>query len=174
MSRHATAYWREQAKSSSDSHVDGRIVNTSSEAGISGPIGQPNYAAAKAGIIQLTLSTAQAMQKYGVTANAICPRASTRMTEGILAAAVDDEGFQVFAPENVAPLVAYLASAEAERVSGQVFVAYGKMITVLAAPADDRRFDAAEPWTADSVAGMLGPFFEKREPIADGFRVQLS
>ena len=106
--RHATELWRERAKAGDQ--VYGRIVNTSSEAFLFGSPGQPNYAAAKAGITALTLATAQSMWKYGVTANAICPRALTRMTEPM---GLDPA---MFAPENVAPLVAWLGSPEAARV----------------------------------------------------------
>src|SRR5258708_17970772 len=118
MSRHAASYWRERGKA--EGSVYGRVVNTSSEAGIGGSGGQPNYAAAKGGIIQLTLSTANALGRYGVTANAICPRARTRMTEELQGFDAEDDGFEVFAPENVSPLVAYLASPQAPPLSGQV------------------------------------------------------
>ena len=78
--RMATAYWREQSKAKG-APVYGRLVSTSSEAFLFGSVGQPNYAAAKGGITALTLTAAQAMFKYGVTANAICPRALTSMTQ---------------------------------------------------------------------------------------------
>jgi 3-oxoacyl-[acyl-carrier protein] reductase len=137
-------------------------------------VGQPNYAAAKAGIVALTMSAAQALQKYGVTANVIMPRARTRMNDsGPLAAmfAKPDEGFDQFAPEHVSPLVGWLASPLAERVSGQVFVIWGKHITVVTRPGTDTRFESSDVWNVDGVQAQLGPHFEKLEPVTDGFIV---
>ena len=170
VSRWAASYWREQAKARG-SAVYARVVNTSSEAFLLGSPGQPNYAAAKGGIVALTLSIAQSCQRYGVNANVICPRARTRMTEASLPELFKkpEEGFDVFAPENVAPLVGYLASPAAERVSGQVFIIYGGQVSVMAPPAIERCFDREERWTAEALAQTLGPFYEKREPIREGF-----
>ena len=168
--RFATAYWREKSKAA-DGPVYGRIINTASEAFLFGSPGQPNYAAAKAGIAALTTATAQSCARYGVTANAICPRARTRMTEGTLGGMFDkpDSGFDTFDPENVVPLVGYLASPAAARVSGQVFVVYGNRVSVLAAPTVAESFDAEGAWTAEALAQDMGPFFEKRTPVRDGF-----
>ena len=168
MSRHATAYWREQSKAA-DAPVYGRVVNTASEAGLVGSMGQPNYAAAKGAIIQLTLATANACGRYGVNANAIAPRALTRMTEHLPGFDASEEGFDLFAPENVSPLVAYLASPAAAKVSGQVFVVYGRMIDVLAGPAVDRRFETDAQWTPAAVDDALTSFYEEREPVREGF-----
>jgi len=137
-------------------------------------VGQPNYAAAKAGIVAMTMSAAQAMLKYGVTANVIMPRARTRMNDtGMLAQmfAKPAEGFDTFAPENVSPLVGYLASPKAERVSGQVFVIWGKHITLVGRPSTDTRFESADAWSVENLHQQLGPHFEKLEPVTDGFIV---
>ncbi len=172
--RWATAYWRDCSKAAGGP-IYGRIINTASEAFLFGSPGQPNYAAAKAGIVALTLATAQSCQRYGITANAVCPRARTRMTEGLGAMfAKPEEGFDVFAPENVGPLVGYLASPAAERVSGQVFIAHGGTISILTGPQTAQRFDAGGAWTVDSLARALGPYFQKRQPIKDGFAMSFA
>ncbi|HUU36283.1 MAG TPA: SDR family NAD(P)-dependent oxidoreductase, partial [Vicinamibacterales bacterium] len=104
--RNAMAHWREAARAEGGTTY-GRLITTSSESAIFGNPGQPNYAAAKAGIVALTMGAAQLMQKYGVTANVLMPRARTRMNDsGPLAAIFQrpDEGFDNFAPDNVSPL----------------------------------------------------------------------
>ena len=106
--RHAAAYWREKAKTSGGT-VYGRLVSTSSEAFLYGSVGQPNYAAAKAGIVAMTMGAAQALVKYGVTANVIMPRARTDMTMSGGTAAMFEkpaEGFDHFDPAHVAPTLA--------------------------------------------------------------------
>ncbi len=173
MIRFASAYWRDKAKAEGGS-VYGRLISTSSEAFIFGSAGQPNYAAAKAGIVAMTMSAAQALIKYGVTANVLMPRARTRLTDsGVVGAmfAKPEEGFDTFAPENVAPLVGYLASPLAERISGHVFVIWGKHVTVLGRPTTDTNFDSEEPWSVENLHQQLGPYFEPLTPVRDGFIV---
>jgi 3-oxoacyl-[acyl-carrier protein] reductase len=169
--RHAVEHWRNASKAA-DGPAYGRIINTSSEAGLMGSAGQPNYATAKGGIIQLTLATASGMARYGVTANAIAPRALTQMTAPLGGFDAKEGDFEIFAPENVSPLVAYLASPESANVSGQVFVVWGRQISVLAGPSVERQFESSDHWTAENVSQALSPFFDGRKPVADGFMLR--
>ena len=170
----AAMYWREKSKSSG-AQVYGRLISTASESYLFGAVGQPNYSAAKAGIVSMTMGSAQLLLKYGVTANVILPRARTRMTlQGPTAQmfAKPDDGFDNFAPENASPLFVYLASPEAERVSGQVFIVWGKQVRVVGRPdANAASFDNDEPWTVAGLHAHLGPYFEKLEPVTDGYTV---
>lgn len=160
LSRDACAYWRGQAKAAGGTTY-GRVVNTASEAFLLGSEGQPNYAAAKAGIAALTLSTARGMARYGVRANAICPRARTAMTTPVFGDAPPGE--DPLSPEHVAPLVAYLAAPAADKVSGQVFVVYGGMVALLAPPTVERRFDRPT-WTVEELDTVVGGYFTDRDP----------
>ncbi|NEW28019.1 3-oxoacyl-ACP reductase [Nocardia cyriacigeorgica] len=161
LSRNAGAYWRGKSKAAGGP-VYGRIVNTSSEAGLLGPEGQANYGAAKAGITALTLSAARALARFGVRANAICPRARTAMTEAVFADAPEG-AVDPLSPDHVARLVAYLSSPAADAVSGQVFVVYGPMVALMAAPEVEQRFDATgEQWSTGDLAATLSAYFAQR------------
>jgi NAD(P)-dependent dehydrogenase (short-subunit alcohol dehydrogenase family) len=123
--------WRDQAKAGN--RIAARIINTSSGAGLQGSVGQSNYSAAKGGIAALTLVQAAEMARYGVTANALAPSARTTMTESAMADVVkkpEDGSFDLWAAENVAPLVVWLGSEHSAHVSGQVFEAQGGRISV--------------------------------------------
>jgi NAD(P)-dependent dehydrogenase (short-subunit alcohol dehydrogenase family) len=168
LSRNAAAYWRAKAKETG-APVGASVVNTASEAFLSGPPGQANYGAAKAGIAALTVSTARAMASSGVRANAICPRARTAMTAQVFGE--DTSGLEIdpYSPEHVAPVVAYLASPAAAQITGQVFVVYGGMVALVAAPVVEQRFDKSGTiWTADDLDKQLGGYFDDRDP-AVGF-----
>lgn len=124
--------WRDQVKATGQK-VDGRIINTSSGAGLQGSVGQSNYAAAKGGIASLTLVQAAELGRYGITANALAPAARTGMTEGPFGALMkkpDDGSFDHYAPENVAPLVVWLSSPLSARVTGRVFEVEGGKVSV--------------------------------------------
>ncbi|MDX3337801.1 3-oxoacyl-ACP reductase [Streptomyces sp. ME02-6979.5a] len=162
----AAAHWRTRSKETGGP-VYGRIVNTSSEAFLAGSAGQPNYAAAKGGIVGLTTSTALALAKYGVTANAICPRARTRMTEDVFAGFQEpaDGALDPLAPEHVSPLVGYLASPAAAAVNGQLLVVHGGMVAVVERPRVAARFDATkETFTFAELDELLTPYYAGRPP----------
>jgi NAD(P)-dependent dehydrogenase (short-subunit alcohol dehydrogenase family) len=132
MTRHACAYWREQAKSGAGR--GGRIINTTSGTGLFGTVGQANYGAAKAGIISLTTIAAMEMARYGVTVNAISPIALTRMTAGTGVVVADPapdgapEGFDPHDPANASGLVVHLASDASSWLTGQVFRVHGNRV----------------------------------------------
>jgi NAD(P)-dependent dehydrogenase (short-subunit alcohol dehydrogenase family) len=152
-SRHACAYWRDRAKAGEK--VDARIINTSSGAGLQGSVGQGAYSAAKAAIATLTLVQAAELRRYGITANAIAPAARTRMTEAVFAAmmAKPEAGFDEMAPENVAPLVVWLGSAESRDVTGQVFEVAGGKISVAGGWRKGPEIDKGARWEP----GGIGP-----------------
>lgn len=127
LTRHACAYWRAAAKRGE--RVSGRVINTTSGTGLFGNVGQANYGAAKAGILSLTLITALEMRRYGVTANAISPIATTRMTADLALAPGESAGdFDPRDPANASGVVAYLASDAASWLTGQVFRVDGNRV----------------------------------------------
>ena len=122
----AAQYWR--AKSKEGNQPDARVINTTSHSGLYCNIGQANYAAAKAGIASFSIVAARELVRYGVTVNAIAPRATTRMTEGLRE--WDEEALAMRDPKWVAALVSWLASPEAKGISGRVFEAWGYGFTI--------------------------------------------
>ncbi len=128
MCRFAAEHWRTRAKAGEA--VTGRIINTVSESGLHGQPGQLNYSAAKGAILSLTLVLARELRKYGVTANCIAPRARTRMTASFAGVEEYMSGPE-FDPDNIAPMVVFLASEAAADVSGQVFVVFGPNVFLM-------------------------------------------
>jgi NAD(P)-dependent dehydrogenase (short-subunit alcohol dehydrogenase family) len=166
LTRNAATYWRSKAKEAGGS-VYGRIVNTSSEAGLVGPVGQANYGAAKAGIISLTLTAARGLGRYGVCANAIAPRARTAMTADVFGDApeVADGQLDPLSPEHVVTLVRFLASPAAKDVNGQVFIVYGPKVTLVSAPSVEHRFATdAQAWDPASLSDEMQDYFAGRDP----------
>ena len=164
--RHAAAYWRAEAKAGNP--IDARIINTSSGAGLQGSIGQGNYAAAKAGIAEMTIQAAAEFKNYGVSVNAIAPSACTRMTVGAGGAmaemmAAPEEGFDAMAPENVSPLVVWLGSAESKDVTGRVFEIEGGKITVAEGWRHGPSEDKGDRWDPKEIGPVVASLLEKAE-----------
>lgn len=118
---HAANYWRLESKAGRQR--DARLINTTSGSGLWGNIGQANYGAAKAGVASFSIITARELQRIGVTVNAIAPRATSRMTEGLREAT--EESLMRRDPEWIAALVTWLSSPAAADVTGRVFEAWG-------------------------------------------------
>ncbi|UUO02540.1 3-oxoacyl-ACP reductase [Mycolicibacterium novocastrense] len=166
LTRNAATYWRAKAKDN-NGQVYGRVINTSSEAGLVGPVGQANYGAAKAGITALTLSMARALERYGVRANAIAPRARTAMTADVFGEAPELSEGQIdpLSPDHVVNLVRFLASPAAEGVNGQLFIVYGRTVTLVAAPTVEAQFSAeADAWDPGKLSDTLQEYFAGRDP----------
>lgn len=164
-SKFASVYWRKERKG----HY--RLVNFTSGSGLRGAPGQPNYAAAKLGIVGFTYSCANALAPYGVTANAISPGAATRMTATVpgarrRAGAEDDPRR---APENVAPAVAYLASEQSDWLTGRVIGASGFQISLFNNPEVIREVAATGPWDIgqafEAIERSFKPAIEGRAPF---------
>ncbi len=141
--RHAAAYWREQAKGGAE--LRARVINTSSPSGVFGNVGQSNYGAAKAGIAAFTVIVAQELARYGVTVNCLAPNARTRMTEGAFEIARAEESDPLDPAHNSAVVLA-LCADEAQHVTGQVFHVWGGAVNVL------RGFGSGELLRADDGA----------------------
>ncbi|MFJ2338882.1 SDR family oxidoreductase [Pseudomonas protegens] len=161
---HAARYWRDRAKAGVA--VSGRIINTSSGAGLQGSIGQSNYAAAKGGIASLTLVQAAELQRYGVTVNALAPAARTGMTEQVFAEVMKkpESGFDHFAPENVAPLVVWLGSEESAGVSGQMFEIEGGKLALAEGWRSGPSLDRQARWEVTQIGAAVAQLLEQRAP----------
>src|SRR5246127_207571 len=150
--RFASAHWR----SLRDESAQNRIINFTSVSGLHGAPGQPNYAAAKMGIVGLTWSSARALGKYGVTVNAISPGAATRMTDSVptdrrrTRPEVDE-----WSPDNVAPIVAYLASERSGWITGRIIHSSGYEVSLYSNPEPVVRIVGTGPWQPDALAEQV-------------------
>jgi NAD(P)-dependent dehydrogenase (short-subunit alcohol dehydrogenase family) len=155
----ASAHWR----SLRDESAQNRIINFTSVSGLHGAPGQPNYAAAKMGIVGLTYSSAHALAKYGVTVNAISPAAATRMTDSVPTERQRSrtETADERSPDNVAPVVAYLASERSGWINGRIVHSSGYEVSLYSDPQPVIRLIGTEPWElgrlADQVERSFGP-----------------
>jgi NAD(P)-dependent dehydrogenase (short-subunit alcohol dehydrogenase family) len=158
--QHAAVYWRNRAKAGEE--VTGRIINTTSESGLFGNAGQANYAAAKAGIASLTVVEARELGRYGVTANAIAPRARTRMTETLFGSdgMSVGEGFDPWDPKNIANVVGFLAAPASQDVTGQIFVVFGASIWAMSAYQAVGQVSRDSAWTPEELVAAKGDLFK--------------
>jgi NAD(P)-dependent dehydrogenase (short-subunit alcohol dehydrogenase family) len=152
----ACRYWRDEER-------PGRIVCTTSTAGLLGNFGQSNYGAAKAGIVAMSAIVAQEMARYNVTCNTISPAARTGMTAGAYGdiPTGSTEGFDFWSPENIAPMVAFLCSDGAGSISGKVFGVQGDVVE-LYEPFTSVAFvrNGGHRWTADELAERVPELFD--------------
>jgi NAD(P)-dependent dehydrogenase (short-subunit alcohol dehydrogenase family) len=165
--RPASAYWREQRNP--QGHY--RLINFTSRSGLEGSPGQPNYAAAKMGIIGLTYSLAQGLARYGVTANAISPGAATRLTatvpddkRAVREGRPSDEDLER-SPDNIAPVALYLASEQSDWLTGRVISSSGFEVGLYENPQLIRQLSSPGPWDYQKLATMMERSFR---PVADG------
>lgn len=170
----ACAYWRNKSKEVGGP-IHGRLIHTSSESGLFGNAGQCNYDFAKAGLISFSLCIAREMQKYGVTSNAIAPRARTRMTEGTFGNIPTPEGFDAWDPDNVAPWVVYLCTEQAAHISGQCFIVTGGEVHLIEQHHAVRQINKGDRWTVDELVDKAGDLFgelptspQQRMPVSSG------
>ncbi len=163
--KHASVYWRKERRGKY------RIINFTSGSGLHGAPGQPNYAAAKLGIVGLTYSLANSLGPYGVTANAIAPGAATRMTSTIPGARQRNLGLESDdprrSPDNVAPPVVYLASEESDWLNGRVIGASGYRISLYNNPEVIREIASPGPWDLDQAFALMEQSFR---PAVEGRR----
>jgi NAD(P)-dependent dehydrogenase (short-subunit alcohol dehydrogenase family) len=157
---YVTGLWREQSKAGQ--HVDGRIINTTSVAGLYGNIGQANYVAAKAGIAAFTIAVAREVERYGVVVNAISPGATTRMTESLM----DASAAAALAPEHVAKVAVWLASDDATGITGRVFHSAGRELAVPDGWSVARGELAPDGASPAEVGGILHRLLAEARPAA--------
>ncbi len=153
--RWACAYFREQSKAGK--LQSGRIINTVSHAGLIGNPGQANYGAAKAGIAALTMIWAREMERFKVTCNAIAPMARTRLTQMTVRfpEAPPEGQFDEYAPENVSPLVVYLASDQAQDITGRVLSIRGGKLELFSPWQLAKSIDIGRRWTVKEIAERI-------------------
>jgi NAD(P)-dependent dehydrogenase (short-subunit alcohol dehydrogenase family) len=171
-SRAAAAYWRDQSKRGL--RPDARIINTSSESGLFGSIGQVNYAAAKAGIAAMTLVQAAELERYGVTVNAIAPRARTRMTVNSVRRDARPDDFDDRDPAQVSPLVTWLAGPASRHISGQTFLVFGSTLGLLGGWHPISAVDAGRrPFDVGEIASAMTQLFGTRSAGVPSFAIDL-
>jgi NAD(P)-dependent dehydrogenase (short-subunit alcohol dehydrogenase family) len=171
--RAAARQWRQQAKASTEGRVYGRVINTTSGAGLLGNFGQTNYATAKAGIVGLSLTLSLELAGIGVTVNVLGPGGVTRITAttpGAPDPVEPDERpegeFDPLDPSMSSPVVAWLASPDAAHVSGQVIRAVRDHIYWMEGWTERRTVaSGGKRWDAPKLGQIFGTeIFDTRAP----------
>ena len=152
--KHAVDYWRAESKAGRPR--EGRVVTTSSGAGLHGSIAQTNYSAAKAGIATFTINIAAELGRIGVNANSIAPSARSRMTEEAFAEmmAKPETGFDAMDPANISPLVVWLGSGDCN-VSGRIFECAGGLISLADGWQIGAEFDKGAKWEPSEIGAVV-------------------
>ena len=152
----------------------GRVITFSSQSGLVGNSGQANYGAAKSGIAGFTKVVAKDMGRYGVTANSIAPRASTRMIGAIPDSAQElrarsgvaslSEGNELdqLDPDGIAPFICYLATDYASNVNGQTFLVYGDTVSLMSQPRPTESiYTSSGHWDMDELSELARNYLTK-------------
>jgi NAD(P)-dependent dehydrogenase (short-subunit alcohol dehydrogenase family) len=167
--RWAAEFWRARVKAGQP--VSGRVINTTSAAGLYGKPGQANYGAAKAGIASLTITAAAELARYGVTVNAISPVARTRMTDFALPAAPrpDSTGADQdrWRPDLIAPLIVWLSGPDSADVTGRVFEMTGDMISIAEGWRRGPAAVSESGWTSSALGGTVRELLSAAQPNSD-------
>jgi len=169
--RAAAVYWRARAKETVTTPPHRTLICTSSESGLFGNAGQTNYDVAKMGLVSLTVAASKELAKYGVTSNAIAPRARTRMTTATFIGSgrahefdAVDGGFDPMNPANIAPFVAFLASDHARAITGQVFILYGGTVARVRLPHIESTIVKDGRWSVSELAERSPELFRSLGP----------
>jgi NAD(P)-dependent dehydrogenase (short-subunit alcohol dehydrogenase family) len=167
--RYATAHWRQESKAGTTEHRT--IVNTTSESGLFGNVGQTNDDAAKLGIVSFTIAVAKETAKYGVTVNAVAPRARTRLTTTTFEGSTREDEFgqrggqfDDMDPGNIAPFVTYLATDDAADITGQTFIVWGGIVAHVRLPHISDMIIKPGRWTIDELTKRKAELFEEIGP----------
>ena len=164
VARHAAAYWRSKSKQT-EGPVGATLVNTTSESGLYGNLGQVNYAAAKAGIASMTIVLARELERIGARVNAIAPVARTRLTEALAGDAMNpaEDGFDRFSPDQVAAVACWLASDLSAPINGQVVKVMGGVVQIVQGWHPLTEATSDKDWTIDSVDAVKAQLLAKSD-----------
>lgn len=163
-SRAAAVHWRTQSKQGRE--APRRLIHTASESGLFGGPGQTNYAAAKGGILSMSMSFARELEKYQVTSNCIAPRARTPLTahQRWTTPPEDPTTFDKYHPGNVSPFVVWLASDASQHVNGQAFIVGGSVVVRMRSFHAVAEIRTEGRWQVEELARHVDDLFAHLDP----------